>query len=65
MIGTLNLCDVAFTKGIHVTNLATGCIYEYDNEHPIGGKGFTEEEVPNFSGSFYSMSKGLVEKVLL
>jgi 3,5-epimerase/4-reductase len=29
-----------------------------------GEKGFTEEDPPNFTGSFYSLTKGMVEKVL-
>lgn len=65
IIGTLNLADIAYLYGIHVTNFGTGCIYEYDREHPIGsGKGFTEEDAPNFEGSFYSKTKILLEKLL-
>jgi len=64
VIGTLNLIDVAFLHGIHVTNFATGCIFEYDDGHQLGsGKGFLEEDVPNFDKSFYSMTKALVEKL--
>ena len=48
MIGILTLCDVANEAGVHVTNFATGCIYTYDDEHPIGGKPFTEQDDPNF-----------------
>ena len=40
VIGTLNLIDVCFNKKIHLTNIASGCIYTYDKEHPIGGEGF-------------------------
>jgi len=65
VIGTLNLCDVAFTYNINVTNFATGCIFEYDEKHELGsGVGFLEDDVPNFTASFYSMTKGLVEKLL-
>jgi len=65
VIGTLNLCDVAFTHNIHVTNFATGCIFEYDDEHPMySGKGFVEDDVPNFDKSFYSLTKGVVEKLV-
>lgn len=39
------------------------CIYEYDAEHTIGGKGFVESEPPNFKASFYSFTKGMVEDV--
>ena len=41
-----------------------GCIYEYDEAHALGsGVGFTEEEKPNFTGSFYSETKGYVDQV--
>jgi len=65
VIGTLTLCDVAFQHNIHVTNFATGCIFEYDEGHPMdSGVGFLEGDTPNFSASFYSMTKGLVEKLV-
>ena len=66
VIGTINLVDCAFLHNIHVTNLATGCIYEYDEQHPMySGIGFKEEDEPNFKGSFYSYTKGLTEKILI
>ncbi len=65
IIGILNLADIAYLHDIHVTNFGTGCIYEYDAEHPMGsGKGFTEEDEPNFAGSFYSKTKIMLEKLL-
>ena len=37
---------------------------QYNAEHPLGsGIGFTEEDEPNFKGSFYSYTKTLAEKV--
>lgn len=64
VIGTLNLTDACFLKGIHSTVFATGCIYAYGEAHPIGGLGFLETEKPNFDGSFYSETKAHVEKVV-
>lgn len=65
IIGTLNLADVAYLRGIHMTNFGTGCIYEYDVDHPMGsGIGFTEEDCPNFAGSFYSKTKIQLEMLL-
>lgn len=64
VIGTLSLVDLCASRGIHVSTFATGCIYSYDDEHPIGGKTYTEEDEPNFTGSFYSYTKGLVEKLM-
>lgn len=64
VIGTLVVADVCEVKGVHHTLLATGCIFEYDEEHQIGGKGFTEDDAPNFHGSYYSHTKGMVEDLL-
>lgn len=63
VIGTLNVVDACFLKGIHCTVFATGCIYQYDNAHPWQGPGFTETDPANFFGSFYSMTKAHVEEV--
>ncbi|CAN6681893.1 unnamed protein product [Malus baccata var. baccata] len=63
--GTLNLADVCKDQGLLMMNFATGCIFEYDKEHPVGsGIGFKEEDNPNFTGSFYSKTKAMVEELL-
>jgi 3,5-epimerase/4-reductase len=65
VIGTLNLADLCNERGIHCTVYATGCIFVYDEKHPEGsGIGFTEEDTPNFDGSFYSQTKGYMEPML-
>ena len=46
---------------IHFTYLGTGCIFDYDNEHNTG---FTEEDVPNFFGSSYSIVKGFTDCIM-
>ena len=62
---TLNLADICVSKNVHCLMFATGCIFEYDDSHPFGsGVGFTEEEAPNFIGSYYSKTKGMVESLL-
>jgi 3,5-epimerase/4-reductase len=38
---------------------------QYDEAHALGsGVGFTEEDAPNFDGSFYSKTKGYMEPLL-
>ncbi|KAI4316202.1 hypothetical protein L6164_024205 [Bauhinia variegata] len=65
VVGTLTLADVCKEQGIHMTNFATGCIFEYDKDHPPNsGIGFKEEDKPNFIGSFYSKTKAMVEELL-
>ncbi|WZY73648.1 hypothetical protein YC2023_005888 [Brassica napus] len=63
--GTLTLADVCRENGLLMMNFATGCIFEYDAAHPEGsGIGFKEEDKPNFTGSFYSKTKAMVEELL-
>ncbi|RKF60100.1 Bifunctional dTDP-4-dehydrorhamnose 3,5-epimerase/dTDP-4-dehydrorhamnose reductase [Erysiphe neolycopersici] len=64
VIGTTNLTDCCYLKKIHVTVFATGCVYVYDDAHPIGGPGFIESDPANFAGSFYSETKAHVEEIL-
>lgn len=61
VVGTLTLADVCKEQGLLMMNFATGCIFEYDNEHPQGsGLGFKEKDKPNFTGSFHSKTKAMV-----
>ncbi|OWM71973.1 hypothetical protein CDL15_Pgr017856 [Punica granatum] len=65
VVGTLTLADVCRERGLVLINYATGCIFEYDQAHPLGsGIGFKEEDTPNFVGSFYSKTKAMVEELL-
>ena len=65
VIASSVLADYCYQREIHLTYFGTGCIYEYDSEHPMGGEiGFKEEDEPNFDNSFYSKSKILTEKIL-
>lgn len=64
VIGTLTIADICEEKKVHHLLYATGCIFEYDDEHVVGGVGFKEEDKPNFHGSFYSHTKALCEDLL-
>jgi len=64
VIGCLNVADICAEKGIHHLLYATGCIFEYDDAHPIGGAGFLETDKPNFHKSYYSHTKAMVEDLL-
>lgn len=64
VLGSLTIADIAASRGIHHLLYATGCIFEYDAEHTIGGTPFTEEDKPNFHGSYYSHTKALTEDLL-
>ncbi|XP_024365289.1 trifunctional UDP-glucose 4,6-dehydratase/UDP-4-keto-6-deoxy-D-glucose 3,5-epimerase/UDP-4-keto-L-rhamnose-reductase RHM1 [Physcomitrium patens] len=65
VVGTLTLADVCKQNSLVLINYATGCIFEYDEKHPLGsGIGFKEEDTPNFAGSYYSKTKAMVEDLL-
>jgi dTDP-4-dehydrorhamnose reductase len=51
---------------IHYTYLGTGCIFTYNLEHPYGKEenGFTENDLPNFFGSSYSVVKGFTDQMM-
>jgi len=51
---------------IHYTYLGTGCIFEFDEDHPFGEEvnGFRESSVPNFFGSGYSIVKGYTDRLM-
>lgn len=51
---------------IHFTYLGTGCIFKYDEDHPLGDEsiGFTEGSLPNFFGSGYSVVKGFTDELM-
>ncbi|KAI2817246.1 hypothetical protein CBS147482_5840 [Aspergillus niger] len=64
IIGSINLADCCSIRGVHLTHLSSGCVYDYNEDHPWDGPGYTEEDEPDFTKSFYSYTKVLSENVL-
>jgi dTDP-4-dehydrorhamnose 3,5-epimerase len=65
VIGQLNVADVANEFNLHCTLITTGITYTYDEDHKVNsGKGFTEEEKPNFDRNFYSKMRIMEEELL-
>eukprot|EP00245_Coleochaete_scutata_P011625 TRINITY_DN433_c0_g1_i1.p1 TRINITY_DN433_c0_g1~~TRINITY_DN433_c0_g1_i1.p1 ORF type:complete len:674 (+),score=160.76 TRINITY_DN433_c0_g1_i1:149-2170(+) len=65
VVGTITLADVCKNHNLLMMNFATGCIFEYDDKHPLdSGVGFKESDTPNFIGSYYSKTKAIVEDLL-
>lgn len=56
----LILAQACNEKNVYFVHLSSGCIYDGDNQ----GRGFSETDVPNFKGSFYSRSKIICENGL-
>jgi dTDP-4-dehydrorhamnose reductase len=59
------LAHLCHERNIHYTYLGTGCIFEYDAEHPDNeAGGFKETDEPNFFGSSYSIVKGFTDQLM-
>ncbi|KAJ1370015.1 hypothetical protein KIN20_031648 [Parelaphostrongylus tenuis] len=56
-----SLCE---KSNLHFTYLGTGCLFKYNDEHPIDGPGYKEEEIGNFIGNSYSVVKGFTDRLL-
>src|SRR3989338_10004619 len=59
--GPLVLLDECAMRKIYWVHLGSGCIYAGDGSTSLttgnNGKGFSEEDAPNFGGSFYARTK--------
>lgn len=66
LFSILALAHLSQKHGFHLTSGGTGCIFEYDQEHPNtpDGNGFVEDDLPNFYGSSYSVVKGFTDRLL-
>ena len=66
LFAPLSLALLCKNQNIHFTYLGTGCIFNYDNEHPYGEEvnGFKEKSLPNFFGSSYSVVKGYTDQLM-
>ena len=58
--GPLVLLGECMARGVYLVHIGSGCIFEGDNE----GGGFTEEDAPNYHGSYYSRTKIIADSVL-
>ena len=58
--GPLLLAEECLKRSILLVQIGTGCIYTGDN----GGRGFLEDDSPNFDASYYSRSKLHLEALL-
>ena len=58
--GPLVLLEECARKGAFLVHMSSGCIYSGDN----GGRGWREDDPPNFAGSFYSRTKAWADQIL-
>ncbi len=59
VLGPLVLLEECDKRNIYLVHIGTGCVYSGDSSTP-----FTEQAAPNFTGSFYSRSKGHIDQML-
>lgn len=60
VLGPLVVLEECAKRNVYWVHLSSGCIYQGDN----GGLGFSEEDAPNFSGSYYSRTKAMSDQIL-
>lgn len=58
--GPLVLLEQCLERKVFLVQMSTGCLYTGDN----GGEGFSEEDEPNFLGSYYVRTKASAERLL-
>ena len=65
LFSPISLALLCKELNIHNTYIGTGCIFNYDNNHPYGKEinGFSETDNPNFFGSSYSIVKGFTDRL--
>ena len=65
LYGPLHIAHIAERNNLHFTYIGTGCIFLYDETHPMDSNiGFTEDDEPNFFGSNYSIVKGYTDRLM-
>ncbi len=64
LYGPILLAELCRKFSIHLTYIGSGCIFNYDEDHPAGGRPFTEDDAPTFFGSSYSVVKGFTDRLM-
>jgi dTDP-4-dehydrorhamnose reductase len=59
VVGAINVALASLSAGAYMIQIASGCIYSGGPE-----KQFTEEDTPNFFGSFYSRMRSVMQDAL-
>ena len=64
LYGPLVLAEVCRKFNIHFTYIGSGCLFSYSDEYPVGSSPMTEDDVPNYFGSSYSVVKGYTDRLM-
>ena len=60
VLGPLVLLEQCLRHSIYLVHVGSGCIFDGDNN----GRGFSEDDPPNYFGSYYSRSKMVIDSAL-
>ena len=60
LFGPVMIARECENRGIKMTYMGTGCIFKFTDEQKI----FTEDDLPNFFGSSYSIVKGYTDQIV-
>jgi dTDP-4-dehydrorhamnose reductase len=60
VLGALNVAQQCRRRGILLVHPSSGCIYQGHPDEP----GFSEEDPPNYLGSWYSRTKAIADQIL-
>ena len=65
VLGPLLLLDACDAFRIRLVHLGSGCIFENATHHGVGSTfAFSEDDPPNFDGSFYSKTKKIADEAM-
>lgn len=64
LYGPINLATICEKLNLHYTYVGTGCIFNSDGLDSESPQKFTEESLPNYFGSGYSVVKGFTDRLM-
>ncbi len=64
LFSPLVLALICQHKNIHLTYLGTGCIFSQESTDIQKSQGYTENDIPDFFGSSYSVVKGFTDRLM-
>jgi len=64
LFGPINLAIICKERKIHYTYIGTGCIFNSEGIDTESPQQFTEQSLPNYFGSGYSVVKGFTDRLM-
>ena len=64
LYGPILLMEICRKLNIHYTYIGSGCLFTYTDDYMIVSEPFTEDDVPNYFGSSYSVVKSYTDRLM-